>query len=60
MINMVILGINTYRSDSSVAIVKDGELLTTIKEEGIRRIKHRAGFASEPRRVEKVPWTCPF
>ncbi|GAG37695.1 unnamed protein product, partial [marine sediment metagenome] len=44
---MIILGINAYHGDSSVAIIKDGILLAAIEEERIRRTKHWAGFPSE-------------
>ena len=44
---MYILGINAYHGDSSAAIIKDGEVISAIEEERIRRIKHWAGFPSE-------------
>lgn len=44
---MYILGLNAYHGDSSACIFKDGELITAIEEERIRRIKHWAGFPSE-------------
>ena len=43
-IKIYILGLNTYREDSSACIFKDSELIAAIEEEGIRRIKHWAGF----------------
>ena len=44
---MFILGINAYHGDSSVCLVKDGQLIAAVEEERFRRIKHWAGFPSE-------------
>ena len=41
---MVILGLNAYHADSSVALVKDGKLVSAIEEERLNRQKHCAGF----------------
>ena len=43
---MIILGINAYHADSSVAIFKDGIMIAATEEERFRRIKHWAGFPS--------------
>lgn len=43
---MIILGINAYHADSSVAIFKDGVMIAATEEERFRRIKHWAGFPS--------------
>jgi carbamoyltransferase len=41
---MVILGLNAYHGDASVALVKDGRLASAIEEERLNRKKHCAGF----------------
>ena len=41
---MVILGLNAYHADASVALVKDGILVSAIEEERLNRQKHCAGF----------------
>ncbi len=41
---MIILGINTYHPDASVALLKDGVLLWAGEEERYNRIKHASGF----------------
>ena len=41
---MVILGLNAYHADASVALVKDGLLVSAIEEERLNRQKHCAGF----------------
>ena len=41
---MIILGLNAYHPDASVALVKDGELLWATEEERFNRIKHSSGF----------------
>lgn len=41
---MIILGINAYHGDASVAIIKDGQLVAAAEEERFNRIKHSAGF----------------
>ncbi len=41
---MVILGLNAYHGDASVALVKDGQLVSAIEEERLNRQKHCAGF----------------
>jgi len=44
---MIILGINAYHGDVSVALIRDGELIATAEEERFRRVKHWAGFPRE-------------
>ncbi|MFA6599586.1 MAG: carbamoyltransferase C-terminal domain-containing protein [Candidatus Omnitrophota bacterium] len=41
---MIILGLNAYHPDSSVALVKDGVLLWGAEEERYSRVKHASGF----------------
>ena len=41
---MMIIGLNVYHGDVSVALVRDGDLIVAIEEERFRRIKHCAGF----------------
>jgi len=41
---MVILGLNAYHGDASVALVVDGQLVSAIEEERLNRRKHCAGF----------------
>ncbi len=41
---MVILGLNAYHGDASVALVVDGRLVSAIEEERLNRQKHCAGF----------------
>jgi len=41
---MIILGINAYHPDASVALMKDGALLWAAEEERFNRIKHTSGF----------------
>lgn len=40
----MILGLNAYHADASVALVKDGRLVAAIEEERLNRKKHCAGF----------------
>ena len=40
----IILGINSYHTDSSVALIIDGKLVAAIEEERINRIKHYSGY----------------
>ena len=40
----IILGINTYHSDSSACIIINGKLVSAIEEERINRIKHYVGY----------------
>lgn len=44
---MIILGINSFHTDSAACVVKDGILLAAAEEERFRRVKHWAGFPSE-------------
>src|SRR5712664_3319978 len=44
---MIILGLNAFHGDSSVALVRDGKLVAAAEEERFRRVKHWAGFPSE-------------
>jgi carbamoyltransferase len=41
---MLILGLNLFHSDSSAAIVQDGELRFAIAEERLNRVKHCGSF----------------
>lgn len=41
---MQVLGINAYNSDTSTAILDDGQLVAAVEEERFTRIKHSAGF----------------
>ena len=41
---MTILGLNAYHGDASVALVRDGRLVSAIEEERLNRQKHCAGF----------------
>jgi carbamoyltransferase len=43
---MNILGINAYHGDASVALIRDGKLVSAIEEERLNRRKHCAGFPS--------------
>ena len=45
---MIILGLNAFHGDSSAALVRDGLLVAAAEEERFRRVKHWAGFPSEP------------
>src|SRR5262245_2738688 len=44
---MFILGINAYHGDSSVCLLRNGELVAAAEEERFRRIKHWAGLPTE-------------
>lgn len=44
---MYILGINAYHGDSSACLVRDGNLVSALEEERIKRIKHWAGLPTE-------------
>ena len=41
---MIILGLNFYHNDSSVALIKDGIILNAITEERLNRRKHSSAF----------------
>lgn len=43
----LILGINAFHADASVALVEDGKILGAYEEERFTRIKHSAGFPKE-------------
>ncbi len=43
---MNILGINAFHGDASVALIKDGQLVSALEEERLNRRKHCAGFPS--------------
>jgi carbamoyltransferase len=43
---VLILGLNMFHADASVAIVQDDEVIFAIAEERLNRIKHYAGFPS--------------
>jgi carbamoyltransferase len=43
---VIIMGINAFHGDSSVALIRDGKLVAAAEEERFRRIKHWAGFPS--------------
>ena len=44
---MYILGINAFHADSSACLVKNGEVISAIEEERLKRVKHWAGFPLE-------------
>ncbi len=44
---MLIIGINAYHGDASVAAIVDGRLVAAAEEERFSRIKHTAGFPAE-------------
>lgn len=44
---MIVLGINAYHGDASVAVFVDGRLVAAIEEERFSRIKHTAGFPTK-------------
>jgi len=41
---MIILGLNAYHPDASVALIRDGRLVWAAEEERYSRIKHASGF----------------
>ncbi len=41
---MLILGLNMFHADASAAIVQEGQVLFSIAEERLNRVKHFAGF----------------
>jgi carbamoyltransferase len=41
---MLVLGLNLFHSDSSAAILVDGELRFAIAEERLNRVKHCGSF----------------
>ncbi|MDP3921734.1 MAG: carbamoyltransferase C-terminal domain-containing protein [Candidatus Omnitrophota bacterium] len=41
---MIIVGINAYHPDASVALLRDGEVIWAAEEERYSRIKHASGF----------------
>ncbi len=41
---MIILGLNAYHPDASVALLRDGEVVWAAEEERYSRIKHTSGF----------------
>ena len=41
---MIILGINAYHPDASIALLKDGVLVWAAEEERFSRVKHVSGF----------------
>ncbi len=43
---MIVLGVNAFHGDASSALVIDGEVVSAVEEERLRRIKHWAGFPS--------------
>ena len=43
---MLTLGLNAYHGDASVALLRDGRLVSAIEEERLNRKKHCAGFPS--------------
>src|SRR3989442_60228 len=45
---MYILGINAYHGDAAAALIKDGRIVAAVEEERFNRIKHCAGFPTEP------------
>lgn len=48
---MIILGISAYYHDSAVCILEDGEILYSLHEERITRIKHDKNFPKESLKV---------
>ena len=44
---MLVLGINAYSSDTSTAMLGDGQILAAVEEERFTRIKHSAGFPAQ-------------
>ncbi|MEA2987780.1 MAG: carbamoyltransferase [Alphaproteobacteria bacterium] len=44
---MIILGLNAYHGDASVALVRDGKLVAAAEEERFARVKHWAGFPTQ-------------
>lgn len=44
---MIILGINSFHSDSAACVAIDGQLIAAAEEERFRRVKNWAGFPSE-------------
>lgn len=42
-----ILGINAYHPDSSACLLIDGEIVASVEEERLRRVKHWGGFPSK-------------
>src|SRR5947208_3398887 len=47
----VVVGINAYHGDASVAVIQNGNLVAAMEEERFRRIKHTAGFPTESLRA---------
>lgn len=41
---MVVIGINAYHADASVALIRDGKLVLACEEERFTRRKHQGGF----------------
>jgi carbamoyltransferase len=41
---MILLGVNAFHADASVAVFKDGLLVSAIEEERLNRVKHWAGL----------------
>ena len=47
MNNFYVLGLNVFHSDSSAALLKDGNIVCAMEEERFKRIKHWAGIPIE-------------
>jgi hypothetical protein len=45
---VIILGLNAFHAVSFAALLRDGRLIAAAEEERFRRIKHWAGFSSQP------------
>ena len=43
----LILGLNSYWSDSSACLLVDGKVVAAVEEERFRRVKHWTGFPAE-------------
>ena len=48
---MIILGISAYYHDSAVCLLKDGEILYSLHEERITRLKHDKNFPKESLKI---------
>lgn len=44
---MLVLGLNMFHSDSSAALIQDGEVVFAAAEERINRVKHFGGFPAQ-------------
>lgn len=44
---MIILGLNAFHGDASVALIIDGDLVCALEEERLSRVKHTGGFPGQ-------------